>query len=355
MSSPPTVSVGPYLELALEEAVNHEGGTNHISTYLAYPAVGSVTDNEKEQNLEQVELIQGFLARMPHLGAGKYEPEMKIEKLHVKPDVLGFLLAWAMGNVTSEAGDGDAVKDPDNVSVPIGAYKHSFLFATGQPEPQTARVQLCSGDGKHRLGTGFGVSEAAFTWEKDGAMLAAMTTLGCYLADQTDPSVVPVIDLTPPFRRGDMVLSWLEGTALTRDFEFAIKAPIEQIFSPIFSSLFPTDVWYKNSSADLPSIDGTIAKATIEPADWAALIAGTQFDAKIKILHRTPIGETEYVPKLWVDVPGCQLLTVARDAIEAARRREGKWTWESRYAPSSGDYASAVLVNDTPSYTTWAS
>jgi hypothetical protein len=346
--------IGPYLELALEEAVNNEGGTNPVSTHTVFPALASVGDEDKMMPLEQLSLIQGMMARMPHLGAGKYEPEVKLGKLHVKPDVLGFLLAWAMGNVVTVPGDGALVVDPDAVPVPIGCYMHTFTFANAT-EPRTARMQMCSGDGVHRKGTGFGASELAFTWETDGAMLAEVTTLGCYLADQADPSVVPVIDMVPPFRRGDMVLSWLDGTALTREFDFAIKSPVEQIFSPVYSSLFPTDIWYKNGAADLPAIDGTIAKATIAAADWAALLAGTQFNATVKIVHRVPIGETEYVPKVWVQVPGCQLLTVARDAIQAERRREGKWTWESRYAPASGLYASVVLVNGVSSYTTWAS
>ena len=102
-----TVAIGPYLQATLEEAPNYEGGTNALSTYSCYPPVEEITDDEAMTDLEEKNVVRGFLAPMPHLGAAKYEPKMKLGKIHPRPSHLGFLLAWMMGSVASVAGDGD--------------------------------------------------------------------------------------------------------------------------------------------------------------------------------------------------------------------------------------------------------
>jgi hypothetical protein len=343
-----TVALGPYLELALEEAPNCEGADNTVSTYRTFPPAEDITDDENMTVLEEKNLVRGFLAPMPHLGAAMFEPKWKIGKVHPRPSHLGFMLAWMLGSWTSTPGDGDAVMDPDDVAVPIGAYKHVFEFRFAL-EPQTTQARACTGNGEHRLATGIALSKLGFAWE-NGALVVEPDGLALLTqpVSAPDPAVAPVIDLAHPFRRGDLTIDWLAGSAYTRAFDFAFNAPIEQIWSPVHSSLSPTDIWYKNG--ELPFISGTIDKATVEDADWQALAQGNQFAATIKIVHREPIGETDYVPTFWCVMPGCELTKNAKQAIKAERRRETKYDWESRYDHVTGKLATVTLVNETPAY-----
>lgn len=348
-----TVSVGPYVQMALEQEPNFEDGTNAVSSYACYPPVEEIADDEKMTPLEEKNVVRGFLAPMPHLGAGKFDPTFKMTKMHPRPSHLGFLLALAFGSWTSVPGDGSAVLDPDGNPVPIGAYMHTFSFKqTTDIHPQTAQVILCTGNGEHRLVSGMGFSDLAFAFENgalvcDGDGLALCTKPIAIGTAPLTSEVVPVIDLAMPFRQGDMTLAWLSGSALTRAFDFKVNNPDEQIWSPVHSSLFPTDLWYKNG--ELPFVSGSISKATVADADWNALANGGQFAATIKVVHRQPIVDT-YVPTLWIAMPGCELTNNTKEAIKAERRRETKYAWESRYDHVSGNLVTATLVNATPNY-----
>ena len=361
-----TVAIGPYLQATLEEAPNYEGGTNALSTYSCYPPVEEITDDEAMTDLEEKNVVRGFLAPMPHLGAAKYEPKMKLGKIHPRPSHLGFLLAWMMGSVASVAGDGTkaTATDPANNAVPLGAYMHTFTFAF-QTEAPTAQLLACTGNGEHRLITGAALSKLDFAFANgaltcDGDGLALVTKpISIGTAPIVD-EITPVLDLALPFRQGNMTITWLAESALTRAFTFGFNADVEQIWSPVHSSLFPTDMWYKNDT--LPFVSGKIDKAVVSDADWAALAAGTQFAATIEIVHTQDIfttggspTDTGYTYKMWLVMPGCQLTKNSKQAIKAERRRETSYEWESRYDHTTGLLATATVVNATPSYNTWAS
>ena len=345
-----TAAIGPYLQVALEEVPCYEGiADGDVSSNVFYPPVDTITDDDKPTFLEEQNVIRGFLARMPQLGVAMYDPAWKLGKVHPRPSSLGFFLAAMLGSWTSEAGNSTSAHvDPDGTNVPTGGYMHTFTFKFATA-PQTFQAIACSGDGKHRKATGVALSDLAFSWQH-GAMVLDPTALALYTDDIADPSVTPVLDLAMPFRRGDMSLSWLSGSALTRDFDFKFVSPVETIRSPVHASLYPTDVWYKNG--ELPYVSGTISKATLEANDLAALYQGGQFDAKIKIAHRESI-VTNYYPAMWVDMPGCQLVGITREDIKAERRREGKYTWESRYDHTTGLFCTVTLVNTTPAYATY--
>ena len=358
----PTVAIGPYLDMALEQAPNYEGGTNAVSSVAFFPPVEEITDDEKMTVLEEKNVVRGFLAPMPHLGAAKYEPDFKLTKVHPRPSHLGFLLAWMLGSWTTYTGLGtSAVVDPDGTNVPVGAYMHVFSYKFAV-EPQTAQALACTGNQEHRLVTGAGLSDLAFAFE-NGALSCDATGLALVtqpISIGTAPlttEVTPVLDLHLPFRQGNMVISWLGSSALTRAFTFKFNAPIEQIWSPVHSSLFPTDIWYKNG--ELPFVSGEIDKATVADADWAALSAGGQFAAQIEIFHGQNIfngaSDTGYPSKLWVKMPGCELTKNTKQAIKAERRREVKYEFESRYDVTTDRLVTVTLVNDTPTYATYSS
>ena len=345
------VATGPYCQVALEQAPNPEGGTAAISSYACYPPFEEVTDNEKVTLLSQKQVASGYLGPMPDAGVAKYDPEFAMGKVWPRPSHLGWLLAMAFGSWTSTEGDGSLVLDPDDNPVPVGAYKHVFAFKY-ELEPQTSQVLLNTGDGRHRFVSGVAFNEVPFAWE-NGAMVCDPKGLAMVMKDvdvggtEIPTEVTPIIDTLAPYRRGDLTLEWLTGSAFTREFDFAIKADVEDVWNTLVASLYPTACWYKE---DYPMVSGTIEKATLTDDDWAALAASTQFAARIKVAHRSTIGEGAYQPALWVNIPGCQLTEISRNAIKAERRRAVKHTWQSRLDLATGSLVTATLVNTTPAY-----
>jgi hypothetical protein len=418
---------GPYLQVALEEAPNCEDGSEAVSSDVFYPPVKSITDDDGFVALEEQELIRGFLAPMPHLGAAEYAPAMKLSAMHLRPASLGVFLAAVMGSIDTDAGvAGPTVVDPDTVNIPVGAHRHVFSFIDADP-PQSLQLTAATGDGKYRKAQGMGVESLDFKFA-DGALETDASLIGLVLKSISDPSITPVVDAQPPFRQGDMTLTWLSSSARTKAFEFGFKSQIEALSEPTVASLFPSLLLYKNDA--LPTIAGTIEKASMEDADTAAIENGTQFAVLIKIVGRetikraavnissssvaaatvvtcaaphnlpagdstvviagstgstptingthvatkidattfsipvncsvgagaagTVISDTAYYPTLWIELPGCQLVKVDRDDIEAKRRREGKYEWEARYDAVTAKLATATLVNAQAAYGTYA-
>ena len=347
-------ATGPYCQMALEQAPNYEGADNAVSTYVCYPPFEELTDNEKMVTLEQKQVASGFLGPLPHAGPAKFEPEFALGKCWPRPSHLGLLLAMMMGHWTSVAGDGttETAADPDGVAVPVGGYLHTFDFKFDL-SPQTAQMRANTGNGEHRFASGVALSELPFAWE-NGAMVCnpkglSLVMKGVDVGGAEIPTeVTPVIDLAEPYRRGDLTIVWLDGSAFTKEFTFALNAGIEALASPLAPSLYPTGMLFKEG--ELPFVSGEIDKATLNDADWAALATPTQFAAKIKVAHRSIIGSGTYQPAFWVVVPACELTQITRNAIKAERRREGKYAWQSRLDISTGLLCTVVVVNETPNY-----
>lgn len=349
-----TAPLGAFAELALEQEPNYEGGTNAVSTYVSFPPFEELTDNEKPVFLEQKSVASGLQGPLPPAGIAKFEPEFSMGKVHPRPSHLGQLLALFFGSWISVAGDGSTVMDPDGNPVPVGGYLHTFAFKWGDP-PQSAQMRAQTGDGKMRFASGIALNQLGVSWE-NGAMDVepkglALVTKSLDAWPGTAPT--PVIDTAPPYRRGDLTLSWLTGSAFTRDFDFNFNQAVEALASPIAASEYPTALLYKKD--DMPFVAGTIEKATLNDTDWNALANSTQFAAQIKVAHRSVIGSGTYQPALWVNMPGCVLTELTRNAIKAERRREGKYAWQSRLNTSTGALATISLVNETPSYAVYGS
>jgi hypothetical protein len=233
---------------------------------------------------------------------------------------------------------------------------HTYVFAF-QTEAPTAQLLACTGNGEHRLIQGAGLNKLDFSFENgalacDADGLALVTKPISIGTAPLTTEIAPVLDLALPFRQGNMTIAWLSGSALTRAFTFGFNAELEQIWSPVHSSLFPTDLWYKADS--LPFVSGKIDKAVVADADWAALVGGVQFAAQIEITH-TQFITGAYPYAMWVDMPGCELTKNTKTAIKAERRREVSFDWESRYDHTTGLLATVTIVNATPSYTTYPS
>ncbi len=418
---------GPFLQMALEEAPNYEGGANAVSSDVFYIPLKSFEDDDGAEMLEENDLMLGSLASQPHRGAGSYKPAPKMVEIHPRMSHMPLLLAACWGAIDTDAGvAGAGVLDPDSAQVPIGAWRHVISEKAADP-PQSCQLVARTGDGKFRKTQGAAISELAAKFLDNGALVLDATMVALVLASIADPSITPVMDDAYPLRRGDMALTWLANSAYTNDFDFTITSPAETKFELGIASLYPTLLQFTNDGT--PGIAGTIAKSSIADADIAALLAGTQFAALIKLVGRetikraavnvtsssvaaqsvitcaaphnlpagtstvviaghtgstpsingthvatkidattfsipvnvsvggtggTEISDTAYYPKLWIDMPGCQLVKVDRDAIAKQRRREGKWNWEARYDPTTAKLATITVVNDVAAYDTYA-
>jgi hypothetical protein len=340
---------GPYLQVALEEAPNYQGSTNKVSTDVFYPFVKTVGEDRGQENFEENDVIPSTLDPLPHKGASLFAPTTKLGEVHPRPADLGLWLALAMGSVVTTAGVGGAtVKDPANVNIPVGAHRHVFAFKDTEP-PLTAQTYSRSGDGFYAKGQGLAVEEFAVKFV-NGMLTADISFVDLVLAPVSDPSISPVVSDEAPFRRGDLALTWLSNSAHTTDFDFSIKHDVEAINELMVASDYPSLVQFKNDAARF--IGGTISKSSMNDVDMAALEDGTQFAATITVTGREAI-TTGYYPKLWIELPGCQLIKANADDIAAQRRREGSWEWEARYDAVTAKLCTVTLVNAQAAYDTY--
>ena len=341
---------GAFLSMALEQAPNAEKDTNKISTNVFYLPARQFDDVDGWAPLDEQDALKATLALAPHLGTGTYAPKPKMSKLWPRPSHMGLLLAAQCGTIVTTVGDG-IITDPDAQAVPVGAYKHVISFKALDP-PQTVQWVAGTADGQYRKGTGMGFDKLAFAVDS-GAWGVEADMTGLYLTDEANPTVSPTYDLVEPFRTGDMTLTWLNGSAYTREFTFEISNTLEALYQLGVQSYWPSLLQYTDDINGRPHVMGTIKKRVLNATDLAAMYAGTQFDVKIKLGHRQAIGATAYHHGVWLDVPGCQYVGAARDPIENKRRREGTFTWEARATGGSSVLATVTVVNDTAAYATY--
>ena len=72
-------SPGGYIQAALEQAPNAEGGANTVSSNLFYIPGTTIDFDPKPTMLERKDELRGAFAALPHSGAAKYEPEGSLE------------------------------------------------------------------------------------------------------------------------------------------------------------------------------------------------------------------------------------------------------------------------------------
>jgi hypothetical protein len=269
--------------MALETAPNAEGGVNAVSSNVFYLKADSVKFDDGFVPLEEKGKMVGVMGRAKHLGTAKFEPKLSIKGISPRPADLALLLfAWS-GDCTTTPGDASAVHDPDAVDVPVGAYRHVFAFA--DDTPQTVQVICKDAGGKWWELTGGGIENITFTFD-NGVLGCDLDIIGLFGGEIADPSLTPVYDAATPFRQGDMTLAWLTGSAQTKAFDFALKAGLETDKGFSVISDYPDVIQFANDEESLPDIAGSITKRTLDADDIAALHAGTQFAAEIKLTHR---------------------------------------------------------------------
>lgn len=341
---------GAWVCIALEEHPNAEGGANKVSTNVFYLKADSVKFDKGITLLEEKGKTVGVLGRGKHLGVARYEPKLTISGIFPRPADLGLFMLLFCGGATKTAG-GVGVTDPDSVAVPAGCTKWVGAFA--EDSPKTAQIIAKDAGGKFWKMTGAGLTSWPFKFGDDGVLACDLEFVGLYGAEISDPSLTPAFDAATPFRQGDMTLTWLAGSAVTKGFEFTCAAGLEtdKGFSAV--SDYPDTIQFGNDENSLPSVSGTIDKRTIDSDDVNALQDGTQFAGKIKLTHRQNIGATGRPSAMWFEMPGCQHTSFDPDDIKNVRRREAKFGWEARVDDATAKLATITIVNGTSAYETY--
>jgi hypothetical protein len=252
--------------------------------------------------------------------------------------------------MTPTAGDGASVKDPDAASIPIGATRWVGTKRTGITAKSLQLILSYFSEGVYMKGQGFGISTLNFA--ADGSITADM--LGLVAARIADPSLTPTLlsPSIPPFRRGDISLTWLTGSATSDDFSFSIANELVQrhSFALTTPSYFPDKLEQGDARV---RVTGTIPKSVIDADDYDALINGTTFAALAKFVSPKVIGATSYKYKMWIDMPACQYIGGQPDELRNARRRGASFNWLATIDPTAAYDVKITLVNATAATETY--
>lgn len=289
------------------------------------------------------------------------------------PDPLGLILFGWGGLVTSAAGNGTTVKDPDNVSIPAGASKHIYggnSAETGTPVegvgpgfkpgiiPQTLICDSADDDaaGPWWLTSGITIEEIKISGDEDAALIAEISAGALFHKNVvSDPALTPSMPSLSllPWSTCECLMTWgLSGSAQAEEFDISLKQPYEM--KPGFKV---SGSKYKTVTrlTGRRNITGTIKKSDIDVDDWNALMAGTQFAVTLKFQTEMDIGATSYPYTMWIDLPACQYTGMKPGALSGGEaRRETELDFGAFYDPTSL-YDSGIkitLVNGTTGYNT---
>jgi hypothetical protein len=339
-------STGGYIQAALEQTPNAEGGANTVSSNLFYLPGTSIDFDPKPTMLERKDELRGGFYAAPHSGAAKYEPEGSLAS-RLYPAMLGLLLYLACGGCTTTAGDG-IITDPDSVAVPVGAYRHVFSWRETEV-PQTCQLIFAPPSGGFKQAQGVGIDELSLKAD-NGAWVLDAKMLALVCATIADPTLTPSYETPGPWREGELALTWMAGSAITKEFDWSIKngLAVERQFTT--NSRYPDSIVYE---ANLPVVGGSIPKRAFDADDWSALVAGTTFAAALKYAHSEVITGA-YHHGLWVQMPACQYVSGKQDPVKNERRTEATFEWEARYDTVTSKWCTVTLVNATPAYATYA-
>ena len=336
-----------FVQKALEQAPNAEGGANAVSSNLFYLPCTNFEMDPKPSMLERNDELRGGFYRSPHSGAAKYEPEGSMD-CRIYPATFGSVLHDVFGTCVTTAGDGSAVTDPDSVAVPVGAHRHVFTFKTGEV-PQTSRYIYSPPSGGFYQASGVGIDEITCKPDGEGAWAFTAKLLGLVAEAISDPSLTPGYETAKPWVEGELALTWLANSAVTKEFDWKVTngLAVERQFTT--SSRYPDSIVY---DANLPIFGGSIPKRAFDADDWAALVAGTTFAAKLKFVH-SENATGSYKHQLWIEMPACQLVSGKQDPIKNQRRNEASYDWEARWDTATSKWVTVTLVNATAAYASY--
>jgi hypothetical protein len=335
-----------YLRWAIETTPNSEGESSGVSaTTFDIPYMEAWVD-PKPTLMNVDDEVTGYPASAPSPLVAEYAPEGSI-KCKARPPYLGAMLQTCIGAVTTTAGNG-VITDPDGQTIPTGAYRHVFNWATGAV-PKTAQLNFSApGTGAlHFKAQGVAVEDMGFTFE-DGVFLLNLALKGLVCLNISDPSITPSLPTVKPFVSGQMHLTWLAGSAVTEDFSFNLKNTLDIFKSFTTTSKYPDEVEF-GQEPPVQSVVGSIPKRALDVDDWNALINCTTFAGTAHITHDEIIA-SGYRHQMWLEMPKCQYVEATPEPAKNTRQQKAAFNWEAKWDTGTSKFATVTLVNNTAAF-----
>lgn len=341
-----------FVEVILEESPRYENAATTTPYRLAseklyLPARAAVLSPSPE-HLDRSDELRGILGAVPRL-IETYGPAGSLSmRAYAKALTWLFEMGGFIGTYT--AGNG-VITDPDSVVIPAGASRWVFNKRSAI-QAQTAQIKTNYKDEDMLItGQGFGVSSIALP--ASGELTADL--MGLVLKDAVhDASTNPAIDSSaiPPFRRGDLFLTWLGSGGVVADFNLSIASALERIRTMSLNppSYFPDVMEFGD---DQVYLTGSIPKRVLNKTDHDALLAATTFAAKARWTSPKVIGATSYKYSMWIEMPACQYVGGQADEIGNKRRFGANYDFFAAYDEASGYDVKVTIVNDVTSINTW--
>lgn len=338
------------VEIQCEETPRYEGAPTtasyRLSTVKHYPPVQSVQLSPGVQHLDRSDEQRGIEGGPPML-IETYEPG---GSLQIRPyaNTLTWLLHAAGMSGAVTAGNG-IITDPDSATVPTGAYRWVFTKRGGLQAKSLQMILAYASRSVFWKGQGVGVSQ--FQFDAEGSVQAELT--GLVVANVSDPNITPSYDSTdiPPFRRGDLSLTWLGSSGTTENFSFSIANPLNRrrTYTLATPSYFPDVLEHGDEKLRLT---GSIPKSALADADVDALLAATEFAAAAEWTSPHAItGAYKY--KMWLDIPACQHIAGGPQAMANVRRFGADIDFWAAWDEGSGYDFKITLVNSVSAIETY--
>lgn len=262
------------------------------------------------------------------------------------PDVTGSFMCDIFGLPTSTSGNG-VILDGDGIGVPTGVTRHVWTV----PVAQLATIMGVVGYKDQGLflsyrGGACNKLDLSVS-DTDGTLIKGTYNVN-WLGQIADPAYTPAVEALSvlPFKRQNITLTWLGGSAAADDFTVSLGNPVDQFASLGSGSKWPDQLL----KGDGPiTATGTMSKRQIGVTDYNALIAGTPFAWKMKWASDS-IATGAYKHQFWLSGPQAQYISGdGPNPLTAARHIGGDFNW---YASSDGTNPSVTvtLANLTASY-----
>jgi hypothetical protein len=323
------------VQIAIEESPIYEGVLTtttpyRISTNTRFLPVQTLGMNPVPQYLDRSDEVRGIEGSYPNL-IETYEPGGSLAIRAYLNDLV-YLLATAGLSDTITQGDGSAVKDPDLVAIPAGAWRHVFSKRGGITAKTMQITEVYKDEGLYFKGNGFGLSTLSLNAQ--GAITGDV--MGLYVQKlSSDPNLTPTYD-SPSIvnvRRGDLTMNWLTGHGTIDDFTMTITSPLERRRDPGQATYFPNRMEFGD---DRVVLSGSIPMSSLSSADVAALIDAQTWSATAKWITPIDIGSTYYNYSMWIQMPAVQYVGGTWDDIANRRRFGSALDWRATWDPVAG-------------------
>lgn len=342
-----------FVEIILEETPVPEGANTtltpyRLSTNKLYLPARSMRLSPAPEHLDRSDELRGITGAVPRL-IETYGPGGSLS-LRAYPKALTWLFNLAGFVGTHTAGDG-IITDPDTNVIPVGAERWVFTKRDAITA-QSAQVR-CNYKDEDVLLTGHGFAVSSLALPSSGELTADWMGLVLNRAahdSTTNPAVTSAA--IPPFRRGDLFLTWLSGGGSVSDFNFTIASALERVRTMSLNppSYFPDVLEFGDEQV---YVTGSIPKRVLSGTDYDALLAATTFAAKARWTSPKVIGATAYKYSLWVEMPACQYVAGDADEIGNKRRFGASYDFFAAYDETAGYDVKITLVNDVVAVATY--